>query len=128
VTRGTVVLVGLAVFGIGGAGYLVFQWGGFDGFTPGIAASALLMGVVLLWTGSYLFRVVTGRMTYMEQRRRYRAAYDAATDVELLGRFEALSPDEQRRLLAEVGQLDSSADVDQPSPIPSQGSSDAPTP
>ncbi len=108
-TRGSVLLAGLAVFGLGGVGYLAFRFSGFDDFTPGIAASALLMLVVLVWTGSYLFRVVSGRMTYMEQRRRYRAAYDAATDAELQARFEALSPEEQRRLLAEVGQLEASA-------------------
>lgn len=104
-TRGAVLLAGIAVFALGGAGYVAFQAGGFEGFSPGIAASGLLMVVVLAWTGSYLFRVVSGRMTYMEQRRRYRAAYDAATDAELQERFEALSPEEQLRLLAEVGQL-----------------------
>jgi len=108
VTRGAVLLAGLAVFVLGGAGYLAFQWGGFEGFSPGIAASALLMLVVLVWTGSYLLRVVGGRMTYMEQRRRYRTAYDALTDADLQARFEALSPDEQRRLLIELGQLDPS--------------------
>lgn len=107
-TRGRVLLAGLAVFVIGGGGYLAFRQGGLDGFTPGIAASALLMLVVVGWTGSYLFRVVTGRMTYMEQRRRYRQAYDAITDAELLARFEALSPEEQLRLLTDVGQLESS--------------------
>jgi hypothetical protein len=60
------------------------------------------MVVVVLWTGSYLFRAVTGRMTYMQQRRDYRQAYDAFTDAELLRRFEALSPEEQARLLAET--------------------------
>jgi hypothetical protein len=44
-------------------------------------------------------------MTYMEQRRRYRATYDAQTDAELLARFDALNPEEQARLLKEVGQL-----------------------
>lgn len=127
-TRGAVLLAGLAVFGLGGGGYLLFQWGGFDGFTPGIAASALLMLIVLVWTGSYLFRVVSGRMTYMEQRRQYRAAYDAATDAELQARFEALSPEEQRRLLAEVGQLE---DAEEPSQDPlsaPQPGPEAPTP
>ena len=124
-TRGGVLLVGLAVFGAGGAGYAAFRLGGFEGFSPGIAASALLMVVVLVWTGSYLFRVVSGRMTYMEQRRIYRAAYDAATDAELQARFEALSPDEQLRLLAEVGQLDPTAAA---SPAPRPEGTEAPTP
>lgn len=127
-TRGAVLLIGLAVFGLGGVGYLAFQWGGFDGFTPGIAASALLMLVVLVWTGSYLFRVVSGRMTYMEQRRQYRAGYDAATDAELQARFEALSPEEQRRLLAEVGQLESAAEPPDATPSGSAANPEAPTP
>lgn len=108
-SRGRVLLIGVGVFALGGVGYLLFQNGGLDGFGPGIAASALLMIVVVGWTASYLFRVVTGRMTYMEQRRRYRQVYDAATDAELQARFEALSPEQQLQLLAEVGQIDADA-------------------
>jgi hypothetical protein len=104
VTRGQALLLGLAVFGLGAGGYGLFRAGGFDGFTPGIAASALLMVVVVGWTASYLLRVVTGKMTYMEQRRTYRSAYDAFTDEELMRRFEALPAEEQARLLAEMGQ------------------------
>lgn len=106
-TRGQSLLIGLGVFALGGLGYGLFLASGLEGFSAGIAAEALLVVVVLGWTGSYLFRVVTGRMTYMEQRRRYRDAYDAATDAELQKRFEALSPEEQEALLREVGQLPS---------------------
>ena len=127
-TRGAVLLAGLGVFGLGGVFYLLFQWGGFDGFSPGIAASALLMLVVLIWTGTYLSRVVTGQMTYMEQRRRYRAAYDSATDTELQARFEALSPEEQLRLLAEVGQLKTPPQPDQPTAATPPSDPEAPTP
>jgi hypothetical protein len=84
------------------------------------------MLVVVLWTGSYLFRALTGGMTYMQQRRTYRQAYDAYTDAELLKRFEALSPEEQARLLAETGaevESDASIDKDRGSdPIGSQAS------
>ena len=113
-TRGAVLLAGLAVFALGGGGYLAFRLGGLQGFTPGIAASALLMVVVLVWTSSYLLRVVTGRMTYMEQRRQYRAGYDAATDAELQQRFASLPPEEQRRLLTEVGQLEAAEALEKP--------------
>jgi hypothetical protein len=106
VTRGRAILIGLLVFGLGAAGWWTFQASGMEGFSAGIAASALLRVVVIGWTGSYLVRVVGGKMTYMEQRRRYRAAYDALTDEELQRRFEALSPAEQEKLLAELGQLD----------------------
>jgi hypothetical protein len=110
-SRARVLLIGLAVFALGGGGYFLFARGGLEGFGPGIAASALLMVVVVAWTASYLLRVVTGRMTYMEQRRRYRQAYDAITDAELQARFAALSPAQQLQLLAEVGQLEGDQEV-----------------
>ena len=102
-TKGQSLLLGVAVLALGAAGYGAFAATGFEGFSAGIAASAVLMLLVLVWTGSYLFRAVTGSMTYMQQRRDYRQAYDAYTDAELLKRFEALSPDEQARLLADSG-------------------------
>ncbi len=101
-TKGQSLLLGLAVLALGAAGYGAFAATGFEGFSAGIAASAVLMVLVLVWTGSYLFRALTGSMTYMQQRRDYRQAYDAYTDAELLKRFEALSPEEQAKLLAET--------------------------
>ena len=101
-TRGRAIVLGLLVLGLGAGGWAAFRASGLEGFSPGIAASALLMVVVVGWTSSYLLRVVTGRMTYMEQRRQYRAAYDALTDEELQRRFDALSPEEQQRLLQEI--------------------------
>jgi hypothetical protein len=106
VTRGSAILIGLLVLGLGAGGWWGFQASGLEGFSAGIAASTLLMVVVVGWTASYLLRVVGGKMTYMEQRRQYRAAYDALTDEELQRRFETLSPEEQRKLLGELGQLD----------------------
>jgi hypothetical protein len=55
-------------------------------------------------------------MTYMEQRRRYRSAYEAATDDELQERFDALSPDEQEKLLRELGQLEETSTSEDPAP------------
>jgi hypothetical protein len=104
-TRGQALLLGLGVLALGAVGWWGFQASGLEGFTPGLAASALLTLLVVGWTGSYLWRVVSGKMTYMEQRRRYRATYDALTDDALLARFEALSPEEQEQLLRDVGQL-----------------------
>ena len=111
ITRGGALIAGGGIFVIGGLGYWAFQAAGFEGFSAGIAAQAVLVAIVLVWTGSYLFRVVSGNMTYMEQRRRYRSAYDAATEEELQKRFEALSPAEQEQLLREIGQLKDTADL-----------------
>lgn len=101
-TRGQALLLGLALLGLGGAGYGLFAASGMEGFTPGIAASVLLLLLVVGWTGTYLARVVTGRMTFSEQRRIYRETYDALTTAELQARFDALPPEEQARLLAEL--------------------------
>jgi hypothetical protein len=106
ISRGQAILLGLGVFGLGAAGYGVFQATGYEGFSAGIAASAVLTSIVLVWTGSYLFRAVTGTMTYMQQRRDYREAYDALTSEQLQAKFDALSPEEQEKLLRETGQLD----------------------
>jgi hypothetical protein len=95
----------LAVFGLGGLGYWGFKAAGLGEIDAGIAAEAVLVSLVLGWTGSYLFRVITGRMTFMEQRRRYRSAYDALTTDQLRERFESLPPEEQEAILKEVGQL-----------------------
>ncbi len=111
ITRGGALLAGGAVFAIGGLGYWIFQAAGFEGFSAGIATQALLVGIVLVWTGSYLVRVLSGNMTYMEQRRRYRSGYDAATEEELERRFNALSPEEQEQLLRELGQLDEQSEA-----------------
>lgn len=105
-TRGQALLLGLAVTVLGAAGYWGFQVSGLDSYAAGIAASGLLMLLVLGWTSTYLFRVVTGRMTYMQQRKRYRERYEAETTEELEARFAALSPQEQQRLLEEIGQVE----------------------
>ena len=76
-TRAKALLLTLAVFVLGGVGYWGFAAAGFEEFDAGIAASVVLLVLVLGWTATYLTRVVTGKMTFMEQRRRYRSAYDA---------------------------------------------------
>ena len=88
-TRGKVLLIGLIVLLLGGVGYVGFDALGLSGFSAGIAAQSLLV-LIVVWTGSYLFRVVTGQMTYMEQRRRYREVYDEQEADDLQKRFDAL--------------------------------------
>ncbi len=102
-TRGKVLLIGLAVLLLGGLGQVGFQAAGFEGFSAGIAAEALLVVIVVVWTSSYLFRVVTGQMTYMDQRRRYREVYDKQEAEALQARFDALPEEEQQALLRKIG-------------------------
>ena len=101
-TLAGVLKLGLGLLAAGGLGYWLFEALGLEGFSAGIAAEALLVVVVVVWTSSYLFRVVTGRMTYMQQRRRYRSEYDQLTAQQLQERFDALSPEEQEALMASI--------------------------
>ena len=101
-TRAGVLKLGLGLLAAGGLGYWLFEALGLEGFSAGIAAEALLVVVVVVWTSSYLFRVVTGRMTYMQQRRRYRSEYDQLTAQQLQERFDAMSPEEQEALMASI--------------------------
>jgi hypothetical protein len=103
-TRAGVLKLGLGLLLAGGVGYWVFEALGLTGFSAGIAAEALLVAVVVIWTSSYLFRVVTGRMTYMQQRRRYRSEYDEATAQQLQERFDAMTPEQQQALLASIAE------------------------
>ena len=103
-TRAGVLKLGLGLLATGGLGYWLFEALGLEGFSAGIAAEALLVVVVVVWTSSYLFRVVTGRMTYMQQRRRYRSEYDQLTAQQLQERFDALSPEEQQALMASISE------------------------
>ena len=103
-TRAGVLKLGLGLLATGGLGSWLVEALGLEGFSAGIAAEALLVVVVVVWTSSYLFRVVTGRMTYMQQRRRYRSEYDQLTAQQLQERFDALSPEEQEALMASISE------------------------
>ena len=103
-TRAGVLKLGLGLLATGGLGYWLFEALGLEGFSAGIAAEALLVVVVVVWTSAYLFRVVTGRMTYMQQRKRYRSEYDQLTAQQLQERFDALSPEEQEALMASIAE------------------------
>ena len=104
--------LGFGLLLAGGLGYLLFEALGLEGFSAGIAAEALLVVVVLVWTSSYLFRVVTGRMTYMQQRRRYRSGYDELTAQQLQERFDAMTPEQQQALMASIAEEESSQATD----------------
>tara|TARA_Y100001968_G_scaffold323195_1_gene360472 strand:+ start:774 stop:1013 length:240 start_codon:yes stop_codon:yes gene_type:complete len=75
---------------------------GFDSSKAGIASEAFLVLIVIAWTGSYFFRVITGNMTFTEQRKRYRKAYNELTDSKIQSTFDSLSKEEQNRLLEDL--------------------------
>ena len=98
-TRAQVFLVGLIVFVLGGLGFEVFKFLGFESISAGIATQLILILIVFAWTASYLFRVFSGNMTFMEQRKRYRRAYEKLTDEKIKAKFEAMTDEEKIELL-----------------------------
>ena len=98
-TRAKVFQIGLIVFALGGLGYEAFQFLGFESITAGIASQSILVFIVLAWTSTYLFRVFSGNMTFMEQRKRYREAYEKLTDEKIMKKFEAMTDEEKNELL-----------------------------
>tara|TARA_A100001037_G_scaffold172714_1_gene155098 strand:+ start:1650 stop:2021 length:372 start_codon:yes stop_codon:yes gene_type:complete len=101
-TRAKVIQLGFLVLILGGIAYSVLRFTGLDSISAGIAAQSLLVVVVVAWTGSYLLRVVSGNMTFMQQRRRYQQAYENLSAAELQARFDALPDAEKVSLLKDI--------------------------
>tara|TARA_Y100001968_G_scaffold171385_1_gene156778 strand:- start:57 stop:386 length:330 start_codon:yes stop_codon:yes gene_type:complete len=101
-TRAKVIQLGLSILLLGGVGYFGFRLIGLDESSAGIASEAILVLIVFIWTGSYFLRVLTGKMTFIEQRKRYRDAYEKLTTDKLKARFDSMSEEEQNLLLKEI--------------------------
>ena len=101
-TRAKVFQIGFIVFLLGAIGYELFQFLGFESISAGIATQLVLILIIFAWTASYLFRVFSGNMTFMEQRKRYRDAYERLTDEKIREKFEAMTEEEQIKLLKTV--------------------------
>lgn len=87
--------IGLGVFLAGGLAYLGFQSAGLDSITAGIWSQVLLVGGLVGWLLTYLFRAVNGDMTYHQQVEDYKTAV-------LQKRLEELTPEELAKIQAEI--------------------------
>jgi Protein of unknown function (DUF3007) len=90
-----VLLISLAVFGVGGLAYVVLQVVGLDNINAGIWSQVVLVAIVLGWAGSYVFRVSKHNMTYDRQRADYEEAV-------LQQRLDAMTPEELAELQASI--------------------------
>ena len=90
-------VIGIVVFAIGGAGYLGLKSAGLDNIDAGIWSQLILVGIILAWTFSYVFRVATKKMTYTQQLKDYEEAV-------LQKRLEELTPEQLAKLQAEIEQ------------------------
>lgn len=90
-----VITIGIAVFAAGGILYWLFQVVGLDSTDAGIWSQVLLVLGLLVWTATYLTRVLTKNMTYNQQLKDYE-------DAVLQKRLEEMTPEELAQLQAEV--------------------------
>lgn len=85
----------VAFFGFGGVAFWAFRAYGFDPTNAGVWSQVVLVGVLLAWISTYVFRAVTQTMTYNQQLDDYKKAV-------LAKQLEEMSPEDRDRLLAEV--------------------------
>ena len=98
-TKGKVIQIGIFVLLIGLISYKFAPQIGIDNFTATTTSSVILILIVITWVTSYVNRVINGKMTFMEQRRRYRKEYEKVINDKLETKFKALSKEEQEKLM-----------------------------
>lgn len=89
--------IAIGVFAAGGIIYIVLQVARLDSQKAGIWSQALLVGGLVGWLLTYLFRVGTKNMAYNQQLKDYKEAV-------LQKRLEEMTPEELAQLQAEVEQ------------------------
>ena len=101
-TKGKVIQIGILVSFLGLMCYQLAPQFGIDNFTASTISSITLILIVITWVSSYVFRVVNGKMTFMEQRKRYRKEYEKVVNDKLETKFNSLSKEEQKKLMEDL--------------------------
>ena len=101
-TKGKVIQLGIFVSLTGLISYGLAPEIGIDNFTASTISSCILILIVITWVTSYVYRVVNGKMTFMEQRKRYRKEYEKVVNDKLETKFNALSKEEQEKLMEDL--------------------------
>ena len=102
-TKGKVIQIGMFVSLIGIISYKFSPQIGIDNFTATTISSCILIFIVITWVTSYIYRVFNGKMTFMEQRKRYRKEYEKVINDKLESKFNSLSKEEQEKLMEDLG-------------------------
>ena len=101
-TKGKVIQIGIFVSLIGLISFEFVPQIGIDYFNATTISSCILIMIVITWVTTYVHRVVNGKMTFMEQRRRYRKEYEKVVNDKLETKFNALSKEEQEKLMEDL--------------------------
>ena len=97
-----VVQIGILISLLGFISYKLVAEFGIDNFTASTISSCILILIVITWVASYVYRVVNGKMTFMEQRKRYRKEYEKVMNDKLESKFNALAKEDQDKLMEEL--------------------------
>ena len=103
-TKGKVLQIGILISLIGFITYGLAPQIGIDNFTASTISSCFLIIVVITWVSTYVYRVINGKMTFMEQRKRYRKKYEKVINDKLEIKFNSLSNKEQEKLMEDLEQ------------------------
>ena len=101
-TKGKVVQIGILISLLGILSYKLVPQLGLDKFTANTISNSILIIIVIIWVSSYVYRVINGKMTFMEQRKRYRKEYEKIVNDKLENKFNSLSNEEQEKLLKDL--------------------------
>jgi hypothetical protein len=92
-----VIGVGIGIFAAGGLIYLGLRGAGLEGANAGIWSQVVLLGGVVGWLLTYLFRAGTRTMTYNQQLRDYE-------DAVLQKQLDEMTPEDLAALQAQLAQ------------------------
>ena len=101
-TKGKVIQIGLFISLMGLISYSFIPKIGLDNLTATTFSSCIMILIVITWVTSYVYRVVNGKMTFMEQRKRYRKEYEKVFNDKLEIKFNSLSKEEQQKLMEDL--------------------------
>ena len=101
-TKGKVLQTGLLISLLGLLSYKLAPQIGIDNFTASAISNLILILIVIIWVSTYVLRVLNGKMTFMEQRKRYRKEYEKIVNDKLEIKFNLLSKEEQEKLLEDL--------------------------
>ena len=101
-TKGKVLQIGLFISLLGILSYKLSPQFGIDNFTASTISNFILIVIVITWVSSYVFRVLNGKMTFMEQRKRYRKKYEKIVNDKLEIKFNSLTKEEQEKLMEDL--------------------------
>ena len=101
-TKGKVIQLGIFVSLIGLISYELVPQIGIDNFKVTAISSCILILIVTTWVTSYIYRVVNGKMTFIEQMKRYRKEYEKVVNDKLETKFNALPKEEQEKLMEDL--------------------------